>query len=276
MEEETKMTIDKICQKNNIPITRNIPTSEQYEDLVQATKGRFTETYYNFLIEKYGKKWVMNNAFASPEEMVAFEKSINYNPEVENEDNKKPAIKKNISTKLGESTKYSHDGLSHIFLLYAKGIIQELNPEQFSLMYLELYGKLLSPETCTELVAQINQSKKEQVNMLFSERMMEDSILVSNGIRYIKAKASKEKWSQERYIAECNAFRITAKDLEKEIGVTLGRGWVHEIAKESKDSALKKTFNFVLKKLDTVISGTVRDVADIDSVSTRKIKIGKN
>ena len=273
-EEGTKTMIDKVCQKNGVLIEKTILTSEQYKDLVRVTNGRFTEEYFAYLKEKYGKKWVLNNVFRSNiEEMSEFEKIANGDDDFEDDIEVECGDQDGFSMSLGESYKFAHEGLSHIFLMYAKGIIQKLTPEQFSLLYLELYGRTLSLEICTRLVEEINQEKTRQINAIFTEQTG-DSTLVKNALAYLQSRAKKENWSQERLMKETSALKLAAKDIENEVGVILGRSWI-EKDQGSKDSALKKTFNFLLKKMDKVITGSVRDIADIESISTKKIKLDK-
>jgi hypothetical protein len=290
-EEQTKSIIDDVLFKHGVSMQKTIPTSEQYDDLVPVTKGKLGKNYYHFLKEKYGWKWTKDNVFGGNlGEMNAYETDLSF----EDEENIKVAItskaKKTIKEEddsirakpyygknkinlenngLGESYKFSQDGLSHIFLMFAKGVIPKISPEQLSLIYLELYGRPLDLETCEKLVPQINEAKTKLVHTAFTEQIG-DSVLLKNALGYLQSKAVSEGWTEERLTIEARALKLVAKDLENKIGVTLGRSWVHDDCKESKESSLRKTFNFISKNLDKIITGSVRDISDVDIISRKK------
>lgn len=292
-EEKTKSIIDKALFKAGVSLEKNIPTSEQYNDLIPVAKGKMSNEYYAFLKEKYGWKWIKDNVFGgSLGEMNAYELDKNADFEhskepviqikhqyMEKEDQSLTARPSNsrigISLEnkgLGENYRFRHDGLSHIFLMYAKGVIQQITAEQLSLIHLELYGRILPMETCAKLVDQINKDKTMQLHTAFTHQVG-DSLIEKNALSYLNSKAIQEGWSEEKLEREAQALRLVAKKLENRIGDTLGRSWVHEDSKESKDTALKKTFNFISRSLDKMITGTVKDIADVDVVSRTKIKI---
>lgn len=275
-EEQTKFMIDKVLFKEGVSLEKTIPTSEQYNDLIPVAKGKMSQQYYEFLKEKYGWKWIKDNVFGGNlGEMNAYETDINNDFEYDipvtkgTNDNIGKSLENNG---LGESVKFSHEGLNNVFLLFAKGIIPKLTAEQFGIMHLELYGRILPIETCEKLVQQINKDKTSILHSTFTAQLG-DSIMVQNALSYLSSKAEEEGWSDEKLQKEAQVLRLVAKKLEKATGVTLGRSWVHDDCRESKDSALKKTFNFISKSLDRMITGTVRDVSDADLVSRTKIKL---